>query len=282
MTSFFRKLNWLSQRRQRERELQEELHFHLEEDAELLKAQGMAPDEALPAARRELGNIGLVQENTRDTWGWPAAAQLMQDIRFGARMVRKNPGFTAVAVMTLALGIGVNATVFTVSNAVLFKGFPLVQRNDRILYMTTGKGYCVSYPDFVDWRAQAKSFQGMALVRGFPVNLSDKSGIPEMRDATAVTAQTFRLVGQKPLLGRDFEPSDEIPGAAPVAILSHGYWERRYAKDPSILGRTVRIDNVPTTVIGGLEWHIPLPIPAAICSRTCSLSRSSIWARTRP
>jgi predicted permease len=159
----------------------------------------------------------------------------------------------------LALGIGVNVTVFTVTNAVLFKGFPLVDRNDRILYIAGQSACCVSYPDFEDWRAQAKSFEGMAVVHGIGVVHSDQSGIPERYDATEVSANTFRLVGQRPIIGRDFRESDERPGAAPVAILSYGFWERRYGKNPAIIGRTIWINGAPTSVIGVMAQGFSFP-----------------------
>jgi len=174
---------------------------------------------------------------------------MLDDVRLSFRTLCKNPGFSAVAVATLALGIGVNATVFTVTNAVLFKGFPLVDRNDRLLYISNG-GCCISYPDFEDIRAQSKSFEGMAIVHGVGKILGDGSGFAENLDVTEVSAGTFRLVGQRPIRGRDFTPSDETPGAAGVAILSYGFWESRYGKDPSIIGRVVRMNGAPTTLIG--------------------------------
>jgi predicted permease len=183
----------------------------------------------------------------------------LSDVRLSFRTLLKSPGYTASAVMMLALGIGVNAAVFTVTKAALFAGFPLVHQNDRILYMTSWEGCCVSYPDFEDWRAQAKSFKGMALVHGVGKILSNKGGFTESYDATEVTANTFRLVGQKPLIGRDFTPSDETPGAPPVAMLNYGFWERRYGKDPAIVGQTVRINGVPTTVIGIMPQGFSFP-----------------------
>jgi putative ABC transport system permease protein len=174
---------------------------------------------------------------------------LLSDVRLSFRTLAKNPGFTAVAVTMLALGIGVNATVFTVTNAVLFKGFPLVDGNDRLLYISNG-GCCISYPDFEDIRAQSKSFEGMAVVHGLGKILSDGSGFPENIDVTEISADTFRLVGQRPIRGRDFTSSDEKLGAPAVAILSYGFWQRRYGADPAIIGRTVRMDGTPTTIVG--------------------------------
>ena len=180
------------------------------------------------------------------------------DVRLAFRTLVKNPGFTTVAVTTLALGIGVNATVFTVTNAVLFKGFPLVERNDRLLYVSNG-GCCVSYPDFEDIRSQSKSFQGMGVVHGIGKILGDNSGFTENINVTEVSADTFRLVGQHPIMGRDFMASDEIPGAAPVAILSYAFWQSRYGKDPTIIGRTVRMNGEPTTIIGLMTQGFSFP-----------------------
>ena len=185
---------------------------------------------------------------------------LLGDIRLSLRTLVKNPGFTAVAVMMLAIGIGVNATVFTVTNAVLFKGFPLVQGNDRLRYISyKNSNCCVSYPDFLDWRAQSKSFEGMAIVHGVGIALTDTSGFPESLSGNENSADVFKLVGQKPLMGRDFTAADEMPGAAPVAILNYGFWERRYGKDPAIIGRTVRMNGALTTYIGVMPQGFSFP-----------------------
>ena len=181
------------------------------------------------------------------------------DVSYALRGLRKHPAFTFAALTMLALGIGVNAAVFTVTKAALFAEFPLVERNDRILYITSSRGCCVSYPDFEDWRGQARSFEGMALVHGVQRILSDENGFSESYNATEMTADAFKLVGQKPILGRDFTQADEIPGAAPVAILSYGFWERRYGKDPAMLGGTIRMNGTPTTVIGIMREGFSFP-----------------------
>jgi putative ABC transport system permease protein len=185
---------------------------------------------------------------------------LLGDIRLSLRTLIKNPGFTTVAVTMLAVGIGVNATVFTVTNAVLFKGFPLVENNDRLRYIGyKNSNCCVSYPDFLDWRAQSKSFDGMAIVHGVGIALTDSNGFPENLSGNENSADTFRLVGQKPIIGRDFTAADEMPGAVPVAILNYGFWERRYGKDPSVIGRTVRMNGALTTYIGVMPQGFSFP-----------------------
>jgi putative ABC transport system permease protein len=237
-------------RRRLEEEVRQELESHLAAIEEEELAQGADPQEARRKARIRFGNPTLYRERTHDaniaTW----FDDLRRDLTFSYRQLKGNPGFTMVAIIMLALGIGVNATVFTVVKAALFAGFPLVQGNDRLLYMTNWRYCCVSYPDFQDWRAQAKSFEGMELVHGFGKVLTDKSGFAESYFVTEVTAGTFKLVGQRPMWGRDFTPSDETPGAPPVAILSYGFWERQYGKIPAMLGKAIRLDGVPTTVIG--------------------------------
>jgi predicted permease len=183
----------------------------------------------------------------------------INDVRFAFRSLTQSRGFTTVAVAMVALGIGANAAVFTVTKAVLFKGSRSIDRNDRILYVGSGGPCCVSYPDFDDWRAQAKSFDGMGAVADLRITLSDRRGVAETNSATQVTAETFRLIGQRPAIGRDFLPSDALRGAVPVTILSYGFWERRYGKDPAIVGETVRMNGVATTVIGVMPPGFAFP-----------------------
>src|SRR5262249_26065874 len=151
-------------------------------------------------------------------------------------------------------GIGVNAAVFTVANAVLFRGFRGIDRNDRILYVHSernGQYSGVSYPDFEDWRAQARSFEDMGAVADSKITLKDQSGFPERYTATRITPNGFRLLGRQPVIGRDFAASDAVPGAPPVAILSYGFWKLRFGQDPSIIGRTLEINGAaPTTIVG--------------------------------
>src|SRR5713226_9319208 len=237
---------WL-RRRSLDRDLGEELQFHLD-----MKARETG-DRA--AATRALGSPLLLRERARDAWGWRWVDDVLWDVRYALRQFHQNPGFTAVAIVTLALGIGVNATVFTVTNAMLFKGFPHVDPDNRILYFDWKRERLspgVSYADFEDWRAQAKSFEGMAVVAngGLRLRVSDQRVFLETYDATQLSANAFQVLGQRPILGRDFAPSDGAPGAAAVVILSYGLWERRYGKDPGIIGQTVRLNDRSTTVIG--------------------------------
>lgn len=192
---------------------------------------------------------------------------MLQDIRYALRGFRKNPGFTVVAVMMLALGIGVNTTVFTVTNAMLFSGFPRLDPHGRILYInaqnnSSGRGAGIFYLDYEYWRSHAKSFADMAIVTngGLRIRFADRAGdLPDNYDATELSTNTFRMLGQTPILGRDFGSSDEPAGAPAVTILSYRLWANRYGKNSAVIGETVRINDVPTLVIGvmGPDFEFP-------------------------
>jgi predicted permease len=214
---------------------------------------------------------------------------LLDDVRFSFRTMIKNPGFAVMAVTMLALGIGMNTAVFTVTNAVLFKGFPHVDPDNRILYIGTlkeGRGYGVSYPDFEDWRTQAKCFRGMAVVSngGLRLILNDQNSVPETCDGTLLSTDSLQVLGQKPILGRDFAPSDAKPGAPAVAILTYAFWQRRYAKDPSLIGRTIHLNGNPTTVIGimppGFDFphhRVDLWVPLVPAADLLNRENRNLW-----
>jgi putative ABC transport system permease protein len=193
---------------------------------------------------------------------------LFEDLRFGLRKLVKDPGFTLTAVVALALGIGANATVFAITNGVLFKNMPFV--DDRILYLTTRnvnrgeRNSGVSWPDFRDWRAQVKSFEALGAYSFDTANVTDKSGVPARNNVAQITANTFSMIGQKPVIGRDFTAEDESPGSNPVAILGYRMWEDRYGKDPAILGQSIRINSVPTTIVGVMQNGLRFPLDAEL------------------
>jgi len=188
-----------------------------------------------------------------------------EDLRFAGRMLTKDPKFTAVVVLALALGIGANTTVFTLVNAVLFRGLPF-ERADRIMHISSTRvargdnRLGVSYPDFKDWKAQTKTFQNLGAFSLETINLSDQGNVPERYSGGRITANTFSLLGQKPMLGRDFLPDEDKPGTATVVILGHGVWKTRYGKDPGIIGRAIRVNDIPATVIGVMPEGMKFPL----------------------
>jgi len=189
----------------------------------------------------------------------------LQDIRFAFRLLLKSPGFTLVVVAALAAGIGVNTAVFTMVNAVLFRGLPF-ERPDEIMHLTSNdlpKGredIGASYPDFADWRAQTKSLEGLAAFSPFGANLTDAPAGPDRFAGARLTANVFTAIGQKPMLGRDFLASEAQPGAQPVVILGYTVWKNRYGGDPKILGKIVRLNEVATTVIGVMPEGMKFPV----------------------
>jgi putative ABC transport system permease protein len=187
---------------------------------------------------------------------------LWQDIRFAVRLLMKDRWFTAVAALALALGIGVNATVFTFVNAVLIRGLP-INDPDRVMVVGTRDGRNrdrgMSYPDFEDYRRATRAFSGLAAYSGQTMNVSDEGRTPERFQGPYISANAFKLIGQPALLGRDFLAEDDRPGAAPVVILGNGVWKNRYGSDPAVIGRTIKVNDVPAIVIGVMPEGIRFP-----------------------
>jgi putative ABC transport system permease protein len=188
---------------------------------------------------------------------------IIEDIRYGLRTMARNPGFSAIAVIALALGIGANATVFAITNTALFKNMPFV--SDRIVYLSTHSAQQarftlgVSYPDFRDWSTQSKSFDGMALYTSQSENVSDKGAAPDRYQTSDVSPNMFSLIGQQPVLGRDFLAADAQPGSAAVAILGDRIWTERYGRNPAVLGSIIRVNSIPTTVVGVMRPGFRFP-----------------------
>jgi putative ABC transport system permease protein len=187
---------------------------------------------------------------------------LWQDIRFAVRLLVKDRWFTAVAALALALGIGVNATVFTFVNAVLIRGLP-INDPDRVMVVGTRDGRNrdrgMSYLDFEDYHRATRAFSGLAAYSGQTMNVSDEGRAPERFQGPYISANAFKLIGQRPLLGRDFLSEDDRPGAAAVVILGNGVWKNRYGSDPSVIGRTVKVNEVPAVVIGVMPEGFKFP-----------------------
>ncbi|HXT16145.1 MAG TPA: ABC transporter permease [Gemmatimonadaceae bacterium] len=172
---------------------------------------------------------------------------MLHDLRFALRVLLKNRAFSAVVVVTMALGIGVNTAIFTIINSVLFKGMPFPNPGE-IAFISTNRG--VSYADFIDYREQSRSFKGLGAFTNLGADLSDGDVAAERVTGARITANTFSLLGAVPLVGRDFTPQDEQAGADRVVLLSYGLWQTRYSGDAGILGRTIRINLEEYTVVG--------------------------------
>ena len=253
-------MSWLKHlfsRRKLYEELSEEIREHLEEKVEELVADGMPREEAIFAARREFGNVTLTEESGREVWCWPLLEDFLTDIRFGMRMFRKNPGFTTVAVATLAIGIAANATIFSAVNGWMLRR-PRIKDPARVVAILTtdpakgGWGWDrqpVSPFDFVAWREQSKSFEDIAASEGNDFTLTGGAE-PERLGGMRVSANYFDVLGVSANLGRTFLPDEGQSGRNRVVILSDGLWQRRFGSNPNVIGGAVHLNGEGYTVVG--------------------------------
>ncbi|MGH9852280.1 MAG: ABC transporter permease, partial [Blastocatellia bacterium] len=266
----------------REAAIVEELTQHLDDCYAELLASGATEAEAYRRTLAELSGSELLARELRRVERQVApepivlgtnrrtnmVADLWQDLRFGARMLLKQPGFTLIAVLTLALGIGANTALFSIVNAVLLRPFPYQAPERLVIVYEFRNGFSPSYPNFVDWRAQNTACDSMSAVRGNESFNFTGAGEPERLQGRLVSAEFFSTLGIKPLVGRDFLAEEDRPGATPAVILSYGFWQRRFGADASLIGRQLTLNNQSFTVVGvappgfqfGAEADVTVPI----------------------
>jgi predicted permease len=254
MNSFLRKMRWLTRRPDKEVELREELEFHLEEEAEQRQQRGLAENEARWAACRELGNFALVQEDTRAAWGWTRLEQLARDADYGMRQIRRNPAFSAIAIATLALGIGGITTVFSAFDTILIRPLPYADA-DRLVMVwddmskSGGDSTFSSTPaEWTEWRRLNTVFADLACSQPGNAILSG-DGEPEDVRARNVTWNLWSVLGVQPALGRVFTEEEDEKGAR-VVVISHGLWQRRFGGAFDVVGRKISVNDAPYEVVG--------------------------------
>ncbi|HLV96844.1 MAG TPA: ABC transporter permease [Candidatus Acidoferrales bacterium] len=234
--------------------LDDELRFHLDQQIAENVAAGMQPEEARRAARLVFGNPAVFRETTRDTWGWTWLETLLQDVRYAGRSLRKSPGFTGIAVLTLTLGIGANTAIFSVVNTVLLRPLPFPHSSQLVdlwahssLFDFPHLG--LSLADIDDIRTESTVFSGIA-----PYKFSGKTmtgrGAPHRLDGAEISAEFFSTLGIRPLYGRSFTPAEMQPGQDREIILSYSLWKEQFGGDSRVIGQTVRLDKKPYTIIG--------------------------------
>jgi predicted permease len=259
LSDLFFRVRSLFRRKAVETELDDELRFHFEQQLAKYVNSGLTPREALRRARIDFGGLDQVKEECREARGVHMMETLFQDIRYGLRMLRKSPGFTVVALLTLALGIGANTAIFSVVYGVLLR--PLPYQNPAgliVLHETTPKvgTVGVSYPNFQDWRAQSHMFSKLAAVESVAFNLAgvDPAGAdqPENISGAGVSSDFLSMLGVRPVLGRNFDASQDQAGTAPVVLLSYPLWQSHFGGARNVLGRTVALDGRSFTIIGVL------------------------------
>jgi putative ABC transport system permease protein len=256
MNKFVKRLRALWRRRQLDRDLEDEMAFHL--------AMNKKQSGDSTAAQRRLGNTTRLKESCRDLWTFTTLEDWWHDIRYAFRTLRNSPLVTATALVALALGIGANTTVFTIVSSAL--RFDMgVDQVDRMVVLHPGEGLTDADPrsqlsmDFANLRSQVKTIENLAAYRFSAVNVSDSRALPERYWRVQMSASGWALVRPKPILGRGFGPDDERADATPGVLLSHRAWGRRYGNDPSVVGKVIRIDDVDHVVVGVMPAGAQFP-----------------------
>lgn len=248
--------------KQFERDLDDEMQAHLEEKIEELVAEGLPPDEARVQAAQQFGNNTQLREACRERWAFGKLDDMVQDLRYAARVLRKNPVFTAVAVLPLALGIGANTLVFSAVNHVLLTGLPYPQ-SDRLLAVWSrsashgAEPMHVSAADFYDWRAQTHAFESLAAHAGWPMNLTNVEE-PRRLDAQLVSANLFSTLGVQAQLGRTFLPDEDQEQSPAVIVISHHLW-RALGESPEVVNRELTVNGSPAKVVGVMPASFAFP-----------------------
>jgi predicted permease len=268
------RLRSLFRRARVDQELDEELRYHIERQIEEHISKGMTEGEARYAALRAMGGVERRKEECRDVRGVRLIEDLMQDVRHGLRTLYKSPGFTAVATLSLALGIGANTAIFSVVNAVLLKPLPYYDPQRLVWVSEAWPSRNIEFvlsPDYIEWKTQTNAFEHLVAFAPGAVNLT-RRGDPERLECVYSTANLFPALGITPLVGRTFTPEEDRPGGAAVALLSHGLWQRRFGGDPNIVGQSLTLEGESHSIIGvmpagfqfsrGAELLLPLRLDA--------------------
>src|ERR1051326_33817 len=258
-----RRFMFLLRRGQMDRELAEEMREHAALKAEKNIASGMAPDEAQFAAQRQIGNVTRQMEESRQSWGFPFVESVIQDAHYSLRGLRKSPGFTTVAMLTLALGIGASTAIFSIVNTVLLRPLPY-KDSSRLVHLWTVSSMFPEFtlgqsiPNLQDIEARSHSFETLATFEVRARNLTG-SGEPEQLRTVEVSPSFLTLFGVHPIIGRDLRPEDEQRKDGDVVLLSYGLWQRRFGGDRGIVGEAITLDQKPWTVAGVLPSGFSFP-----------------------
>ncbi len=267
------KVKALFERKKLERDLEEELAFHLAMREEKKRAEGVAAEEARYAARRQFGNAMRMKEMCREVWSFVSLETFWRDLRYGARALSRNPGFTVVAVLTIALGIGVNTGIFSVLNAAALRLLPIPRAGqvvsvDQIFHGKLRRNVhngasMFSFSEYQEYRDHSHVFSGLLAYEPF-VQATLGGANPEQLIGAAASCNYFEVLGVRPALGRGFVDTDcSAPGTNAVVLLSEGLWRRKFGADPTLVGKSVSLNRARFTVIGigpaGFDGTEPVP-----------------------
>jgi predicted permease len=254
-----RRLWYALRHRQLDDELREELAFHRDMKQQELERAGADPEQAEAESRRALGNDLAARAGARDVWLWPWLLDVLQDIRFGARLLVKDRRLTLAAVAALSLGLGAATTAFTFLRGAVLQDLPL-NRAERLVFMGTvdarGRRLGTSYADARDWRAAARTLSHVTVSLEIPINIAENALPAQRFYGSFVSHDLLPMAGLSPALGRGFLPEDDRAGAPRVAIIAHSVWQARYGGDPAVVGRAVRVNDVPSTIVGVMPPNV--------------------------
>lgn len=268
-----------------EQEMDTELRFHIDAYAEDLVRTGIPREDAMRRARIEFGAIQSAKEECREARGLSFIHSLWQDLRLAARMLRNNPAFTVIAVLTLALGIGANTAIFSVVDAILLRPLPYPEPSQlvRLWESAPSRGYfrnVVNPLNFLDWRDNAKSFQAMAAISSSMTNLNTH-GQPVAVPGLQVSPEFFSILEIPPFLGRTFAQQDGVPGKNQVVILSYDLWRSQFGGDASVIGQKIDVDGLPNTIVGVMPRGFAFPKIKAEVWTPLPLARTAEWESGR-
>lgn len=252
------------QREKRDKELDCELRDHLELDAEAKMDRGLDAEEARYAAQRDFGNTTLVKEVTREMWAWSFLERFAQNVRYGLRVIRRNPGFTAVAILTLALGIGANTAIFSVVNTIFLKPLPFPESDRMFLVARINNrigGTNISMPIFLAWKEHQGLFDAFGIARPGGTTTLTGRGDAEQIPAYVISSEVLSVLGVSPELGRGFQPDEAKVGGPSAVLISDALWRRKFSADPNILGQTITLGGRPRVVEGVMAPGFEIPIP---------------------
>jgi putative ABC transport system permease protein len=248
-------------RRREEREMNEEMRFHIDMETKRLIATGLDPKEAHQRAIRDFGGVAWHSDNVRDERGTSFVEEAWSDVRFAARSLARRPGFTLMATLTLALGIGATTTLFSVVKRALLTPLPYGNADGIAVVWSAWKGFdqtWLSYDEWEGWKARIPAFADIGLYSDGAITLDGDQ--PERVRSTSAHANIFPILGVRPALGRNFSADEDRPGGPAVAILSHDLWQRRYASDPAVIGRSIQVAGNAATVIGVMPAGFRMPV----------------------
>jgi predicted permease len=252
-----------NKRESREKDLDREFRDHLELDAEAKMGRGLGADEARHAAQRDFGNTAMVKEVTREMWAWNSLSRFLQNVKYGLRLIGRNPGFTAIAILTLALGIGANTAIFSIVNAVFLRPLPFPDSQDLFMVARINNrigGNNISFPIFLAWKEKQELFDAIGLAGGGGTVTLTGHGEPEQIPAAVISLEILTALRVSPALGRGFQADEARPGGPRAVLISDALWRRKFSADPNIAGQIISLGGSPRVVEGVMSPGFQIPL----------------------